>query len=110
MNEPPFPLGLMLQVTPLLPASFVTVAVKVVSVWPTVSPPLLGETDTLIVEAGPIVRVKFTLLVWTGLPESVALNVSGVLVTVAVGVPVIAPVEALRLKPAGKVPLVKVQV
>ena len=56
--------------------------------------------------AGAIVSVKLTDLVCAGLPESVALKVSGVLLTAADGVPVMAPVEALRLKPAGKVPLV----
>ena len=35
---------------------------------------------------------------------------SGVLVTLTVGVPVIAPVEALSVNPVGKVPLVTDQV
>jgi hypothetical protein len=55
---------------------------------------------------GVIVRAKLTDLVCAGLPESVTLKVSGVLLTAVDGVPVMAPVEALRLKPAGKVPLV----
>ena len=45
-----------------------------------------------------------------GLPESVTLKVSGVLATAAEGVPVIAPVEAFMVKPAGSVPLVSDQV
>ena len=60
--------------------------------------------------AGAIVSVRFAVCVCAGLPESVTLKVSGVLVTAAVGVPVIAPVEALRLSPAGRVPLVIDQV
>ena len=50
-----------------------------------------------------------TDFVSTGLPESVTLNVSGVLLTAAVGVPVIAPVPAVSDRPAGKVPLVSDQ-
>ena len=38
------------------------------------------------------------------------LKVSGVLATDAEGVPVMAPVEAFRVKPAGKEPLVSDQV
>jgi hypothetical protein len=44
-----------------------------------------------------------------GLLESVTLKVSGVLVTAAVGVPVIAPLEAFNDSPGGRVPLVRVQ-
>ena len=57
-----------------------------------------------------MVSVRLTDCVPAGLPESVTLNVSGVLVTAVVGVPVIAPVEALRLSPAGNAPLVSDQV
>ena len=56
--------------------------------------------------AGAIVSVKLTDWVSVGLPESVTLKVSGVLLTAAEGVPVMAPVEAFRLSPAGKLPLV----
>jgi hypothetical protein len=56
--------------------------------------------------AGEIVRVKFALWVSAGLAESVTLNVNGVLTTATDGVPVMAPVEVLRLRPVGKVPLV----
>lgn len=59
--------------------------------------------------AGAIVRVTFTLLDCMGLPESCTWNVNARLFAVAVGVPVIAPVEAFSLSPAGKVPLVVVQ-
>ena len=55
-------------------------------------------------------RVRFTDRVKAGLLESVTLKVSGVLVTGAVGVPVMAPVVAFRVKPIGRVPLVSDQV
>ena len=42
--------------------------------------------------------------------ESVTLKVRGVPFAEAVGVPVIAPVEAFKFKPAGSVPLVTVHV
>ncbi len=60
--------------------------------------------------AGEKVSVKLTDRVRAGLLESVTLKVSGVLVTGAVGVPVMAPVAAFRVKPAGTVPLVSDQV
>jgi hypothetical protein len=59
---------------------------------------------------GVTLRVKFTDRVRAGLLESVTLNVSGVLVTGAVGVPVMAPVVAFRVKPVGRVPLVSDEV
>jgi hypothetical protein len=61
-------------------------------------------------EAGVTLRVRFTDRVKAGLLESVTLKVSGVLVTGAVGVPVMAPVVAFRVKPIGRVPLVSDQV
>ena len=60
--------------------------------------------------AGAMVRLRLTDWLCAGLPESVTLKVSGVLVMAADGVPVMAPVEALRLRPAGRVPLVIDQV
>ena len=39
-----------------------------------------------------------------GLLESVTLNTNGVAVTMLVGVPIIAPVDAFRVRPAGNVP------
>ena len=57
-----------------------------------------------------MVRVRAALCVRAGLLESVTIKVSGVLATAAEGVPVIAPVEAFRVKPAGRVPLVSDQV
>ena len=61
-------------------------------------------------EAGEIVSVRLAVCVRAGLLESVTLKVRGVLVTAAEGVPVMAPVEAFRAKPAGRVPLVSDQV
>jgi hypothetical protein len=102
LNDALDPLGLMLQVTPAL--SFV-VAVSVDSVSITVSAARWGEIETVIPEA-LIVSVRFTDCVRTGLLESVTWNVSGVLVAVAVGVPVMAPLDAFSDRPVGSVPLV----
>ena len=57
-----------------------------------------------------IVSDRVTDFVCTGLLESVSLNVSAVALAVAVGVPVIAPVEAFNDRPAGSEPLVSDQV
>ena len=65
----------------------------------------LGETETVIPVA-TMVRVKLTDLFWAGVPESVTWKVSGVPFTAAVGVPVIAPLEAFNARPTGSVPLV----
>ena len=56
--------------------------------------------------AGATVKVRFTVFVCCGVPESLTWNVRAALLTEAVGVPVIAPVEAFKDKPAGSVPLV----
>ena len=58
------------------------------------------------VVAGTIVRVRLTVLVCCGLPESFTWNDKGVLATLTVGVPVMAPVEAFSESPVGMVPLV----
>ena len=60
--------------------------------------------------AGAMVKVRLTVLVCWGLLESFTWNARGVLVTLTVGVPVIAPVEALSERPVGRVPLAKLQV
>ncbi len=71
---------------------------------------VVGETLTEIGGGFDVtVSVRLTLPVSAGLLESVTLKVSGVLVTAAVGVPVIAPVDP-KDKPAGSVPLVSDQV
>ena len=63
--------------------------------------------DSVVAE---MVRLSVTDLVCTGLPESVTLKVNDVALAVAVGVPLIAPVVAFSVSPAGSVPLVKDQV
>jgi low temperature requirement protein LtrA len=55
--------------------------------------------------AGEIVSVRVTVWVRAGLLESVTVNVRLTFVAVAVGVPVIVPVE-LNFSPTGKVPVV----
>jgi hypothetical protein len=59
--------------------------------------------------AAAIVSESETDLLWTGLPESLTWKVSGVALTAAVGVPLMAPVAAFSDSPAGKVPLVNDQ-
>ena len=90
--------------TAFLDVSLPTVA-ETESVCVTVRPARLGETviPTAVEE---IVNVNLADLVAGGVPESATWNVSGVVVTVCVGVPVIAPVEAFNVRPAGSVPLV----
>jgi hypothetical protein len=51
-----------------------------------------------------MVSVKFRDLVCEGLDESVTVKVSGAALTAVVGVPVIAPEDALSASPAGSVP------
>jgi hypothetical protein len=59
--------------------------------------------------ADEMVRVKVAVCVRAGLLESVTLKVRGVLATDAEGVPLMAPVEAFRVKPVGSEPLVSDQ-
>jgi hypothetical protein len=65
------------------------------------------ETDS---EAGETVSVRLAVCVRAGLLESVTLKERGALATAAEGVPVITPAGALRVRPAGRVPLVSDQV
>ena len=53
-----------------------------------------------------IVSVRFAVCVRAGLLESVTLKLRGVAATEAEGAPVMTPVEAFRVKPAGREPLV----
>ena len=55
-------------------------------------------------------RLRLTLTAAAGLAESVTLKVSAVPALCTVGVPVMAPVAAFSCRPAGKAPLVSVQV
>ena len=57
--------------------------------------------------AGAIVSVSVLGAVCAGVPLSVTLKVSEALVTGAVGVPLITPVELFNVRPAGSVPLVR---
>jgi hypothetical protein len=75
-----------------------------------VMPARTGETDAVIPDDGTTVSVRLTALFWAGLLESVRVNVSGVALTVAAGVPVIPPVAALSDRFAGRAPLVRDQV
>ena len=72
---------------------------------------LVGFTVTdVTVEVAEIVSVRFAVCVRAGLLESTTLKARGVLATVADGVPVMAPVEVFRVKPAGREPVVNDQV
>ena len=69
-------------------------------------------SDVVVIPNGGllIVSVKLALAVCAGDPESVTLNVSGVAFAAAVGVPLIWPVAAFKLKPLGRVPEVNCHV
>jgi hypothetical protein len=69
-----------------------------------------SDVVVMISVAGVIVRVRLTDLFWAGLPESATENVSGVALALAVGVPLIVPVDGVSDRPAGRVPLVRAQV
>jgi hypothetical protein len=56
-----------------------------------------------------IVKVRLTDLVCAGFSESVTVNVTGVALADAVGVPVIAPEVAFNDRPLGNVPEVSFQ-
>jgi hypothetical protein len=60
--------------------------------------------------AGAMVKVNAFVAVCVGLAESVARNVNAVFVTAAVGVPLIRPVLAFNVRPAGSVPAVSAHV
>ena len=65
----------------------------------------------VIVSSGMIVSGKFAeVAVCCGELESVTLNVSGVAVPAAVGVPLITPVAGFNVNPFGSVPEFKDQV
>ena len=68
----------------------------------------MRESETEMPEEATV-SVRVADFVCTGLLESVSLNVSDVALAVAVGVPVIAPVEAFNDRPAGSEPLVNDQ-
>ncbi len=68
--------------------------------------PLGKDEVEMTSAAAETVRVREALCVRAGLLESETLKVRGVLATEAEGVPVMAPVEAFRIKPAGRDPVV----
>jgi hypothetical protein len=72
--------------------------------------PLGKDEVEMTSAAAETVRVREALCVRAGKLESATLNVSGVLATDAEGVPVMAPIETFRIRPAGRVPLVSDQV
>jgi len=84
--------------------SFATVA-ETESVCVTASPARLGEI-AISTEVEEIVNISLADLLPGGALESATWNVRAVPVTVCVGVPVIAPVEAFNIRPVGKIPLV----
>jgi hypothetical protein len=69
----------------------------------------LNVTDATVGVA-EIVSARFAVCVRAGLLESATLKVRGVAATGAEGVPAMVPVEAFRVKPAGREPLVSDQV
>ena len=70
----------------------------------------LGSATVVIICRAAIEIVTVVVAVCCGTPESVTLNVNGVAVSAAVGVPLMAPVEVFSVKPAGSVPEVNCQV
>ena len=94
--------------TAFLDVSFATVA-ETMSVCVTVRPARLGEI-VIPTEVEEIVNVTLADLLAGCALESVTWNVKAVLVTVCVGVPVIAPVAEFNVRPVGSVPLVRVHI
>jgi len=81
-----------------------------VAEYGTVAIPSASEDVVIVSGADATVKVKFAVAVCTGAPESVTLNPSGVALTTAVGVPLIRPDDAFRVRPPGSVPEVNCQV
>jgi hypothetical protein len=81
-----------------------------VAEYGTVAIPSGSEDVPITRGAGVTVKVRFAVAVCAGEPESVAWNTRGVALTAGVGVPLIRPDDALRVRPAGKVPEVNCQV
>jgi hypothetical protein len=77
-----------------------------VALYATLTCPFGRELVVIVIVAGAIVSVRFAVFVCIGFPASCTWKVSAVPVAAAVGVPVIAPVDAFKLKPVGSVPLV----
>ena len=56
-----------------------------------------------------MVNVRLAVVVCCGVLESMTRKVKGVLVTEVVGVPVMRPLDAFMLRPAGREPEISVQ-
>lgn len=80
------------------------------SVWLMVMPTFCRETETVVVPEAFTVRLHVADLVCGVELESVTLKASDVPLAVAVGVPLMTPVEVFSVRPAGRVPLVSDQV
>jgi hypothetical protein len=74
----------------------------------------LGSEEVLMASVAgaeeEIVRPRLTDLLCAGLSESVTVKVSAIAFAVAVGVPVIAPVDWFSVRVVGNAPLVSVHV
>lgn len=71
--------------------------------------PLGSEVVVTVSCTGTIVKVRIVVAVCAGEPESVTLKPRGVRFTGAVGLPLICPVAACKLKPLGRVPEITCQ-
>ena len=80
-----------------------------VAEYGTVSIPSGIESVVTVRGAGVTVKVRFAVADCAGGPESVTLKLNGVAFAVAVGVPLITPVDAFSVNPAGRVPEVNCQ-
>jgi hypothetical protein len=82
------------------------------SVWEYATPTCPSLRDAVVIDSvvGAIVKVRFLVAFCVGLAESVARNVNAVFVTAVVGVPLIRPVLAFNVRPAGSVPAVSAHV
>ena len=78
-------------------------AVKVCE-YPVPTWPLARDVFVIVSTGEEIVSVRLTLVVCAGELESLTLNASGVAFAIAVGVPLIRPVDGFSVKPPGSVP------
>lgn len=70
----------------------------------------LGSDVVVMVKAEAMVSVRLTGLLSAGVLESVTVNMRGVALAVAAGVPLRTPVEEFNARPAGRDPDDRVQV
>jgi hypothetical protein len=86
------------------------VIVTVVLIDPPGEEMLSALAPNVTVKGNTVVRVRLAFAVCGGELESVTLNVSTALLTAAVGMPLISPVDEFSVKPPGNVPEVSVHV